>query len=242
MALTTWARIEPHAQTMDLDVGLAAEVADPLWLLLRQYQLGELTGDDAGAPVAIDVSATWSRFSRYRANVGSPAPQAVPLAGSSAPLEAMVEREPVIRLGADPRGTPWTAAVRAGRSLRRRLVSAGLTPVADALAADAATRFDAHPITDVVESYDDARYRALLAGRVIDGAKVLALVRGAGLPAAVVAGADPPVLTAVLDAWAAELDEEWGVSTASTDTFAPAWDSGAPRVRVLDRRAAAAGL
>ncbi len=32
------------------------------------------------------------------------------------------------------------------------------------------------------------------------------------------------MLTAVLDAWAAELDEEWGVSTASTDTFAPAWD------------------
>ena len=60
------ARIEPHARTTDLDAGLAAEVADPLWFLLRQLQLGELTGDDGGAPVAIDLSASYMVGDRWR--------------------------------------------------------------------------------------------------------------------------------------------------------------------------------
>lgn len=219
----TWGRVEPHAQTTDLDVGLAAEVADPLWLLLRQYQLGELTGDDAGSPVAIDVSASWSRFSRYRADGGDTPGDPLPITEHTGPLERLVESEPVIRLEADARGTPWTAAVRAGRSLRRRLVAAGMGAVADRLATDDGTTFTAEPVDDVVESFDDARYRALLAGRAIDGAKVLGLHRGAGLPAAVVAGTDPDRLATELDAWAGDLEQDWGVSDAAADRFSPAW-------------------
>jgi hypothetical protein len=219
----TWARIEPHAQTTDLDVGLAAEVADPLWLLLRQYQLGELTGDDAGSPVAVDVASSWSRFSRYRADGGDTPGEPQPITEHTGPLEQLVEGEPVIRLGADPRGTPWTAAVRAGRSLRRRLVAAGMGAVADRLATDAGTTFTADALADVVESVDDARYRALLANRTIDGAKVLTLTRGPGLPAAVVQGADPDALAAELTAWEAGLEQDWGVSDAADDRFSPAW-------------------
>jgi hypothetical protein len=223
MGFVTWARIEPHAQTTDIDVGLAAEVADPAWLLLRQFQLGELTGDDGGAPVAIDVAASWSQFSRYRAEGTSPPPDSMRLKTSTGPIEALVEREPVIRLGADARGTPWTAAVRAGRSLRRLLVAAGLAAIADNLATHHDTTFTADPIVNVVESFDDARYRALLAGHVIDGAKVLGLSRGARLPAAAIAGADPAALQAVLAAWAADLDEEWGISAVGAAAFSPAW-------------------
>jgi hypothetical protein len=219
----TWARVEPHARTTDLDVGLAAEVADPLWLLLRQYQLGELTGDDAGSPVAIDVASSWSRFSRYRADGAATPADPQPVTGQTGPLERLVESEPVIRLGADPRGTPWTAAVRAGRSLRRRLVAAGLGAVADRLASAASTTFTADAVDDVVESFDDARYRALLANRTVDGAKVLALVRGPGLPAAVVEGADADALGTVLTAWETDLVQEWGVSDADDDRFSPAW-------------------
>ena len=219
----TWGRVEPHAQTTDLDVGLAAEVADPLWLLLRQYQLGELTGDDAGSPVAIDVASSWSRFSRYRADGGDTPGDPLPITEHTGPVERLVESEPVIRLGGDARGTPWTAAVRAGRSLRRRLVAAGMDAVADRLATDGGTTFTADPVADVVESFDDARYRALLAGRAIDGAKVLDLHRGAGLPAAVVSGADPGRLATEMDAWAADLEQDWGVSDAAADRFSPAW-------------------
>ena len=45
MSVTTWTRIEPDILTgdpeKDLILGIAAELADPLWLLGRQWQMGE---------------------------------------------------------------------------------------------------------------------------------------------------------------------------------------------------------
>jgi hypothetical protein len=49
-------RLEPLPPYADLDAGFAAEVADPLWLLGRQWQLGEHHGEDAGTPVAVSVN------------------------------------------------------------------------------------------------------------------------------------------------------------------------------------------
>jgi hypothetical protein len=48
-------RLEPLAPFGDLQRGFATEVADPLWLLGRQWQLGEHVGEDAGTPVGVTV-------------------------------------------------------------------------------------------------------------------------------------------------------------------------------------------
>ncbi len=48
-----WSRLEPVPATGDLEPGLQAPLADPLWLLARQWQFGELHGDDAGSPVEV---------------------------------------------------------------------------------------------------------------------------------------------------------------------------------------------
>ncbi len=226
-ALTTWMRIEPHAQTTDLDAGLAAEVADPLWFLLRQLQLGELKGDDGGAPVAVDVQASWARFTRFRAEGPSAPPNAVRIGATTGPIEALVERERTIRV--DPGGATasdsWAASIRAGRALSRRLSAAGLGAVALRLATDGATTFAPAPATDDVEGPTDARYRALLAGRTIDAGRVLGLVRGAGLPAGVLDGlgqADRDLLAAELAAWASDVDAEWGIADA-VSAVAASW-------------------
>ena len=50
MSRTYFVRLEPRSTTGDLAPGLAARVADPLWLLGRQWQLGELLADDAPSP------------------------------------------------------------------------------------------------------------------------------------------------------------------------------------------------
>src|SRR4051794_15186658 len=134
--LPNWSRVEPHAFSSDIDAGLAAEVADPLWLVLRQWQMGELHGDDSGSPAAIDLSVSHTPFTRYRPASG----EAVPLDREAGPIEAMVEREPEIRLGG---WTPWSVAVRAGRRLSRILAENGLSEVAARFAGDARTRFDA---------------------------------------------------------------------------------------------------
>ena len=49
-------RLEPLPPHGDLQRGFATEVADPLWMLARQWQLGELAGEDAGAPVAVRMT------------------------------------------------------------------------------------------------------------------------------------------------------------------------------------------
>ncbi|GAA3169596.1 hypothetical protein [Nonomuraea salmonea] len=51
-----WNRIEGRPRTAAFDRALRAEVRDPLWLLTRQWQLGEFRGSDAGTA----VTATYS--------------------------------------------------------------------------------------------------------------------------------------------------------------------------------------
>jgi hypothetical protein len=45
-----WSRLEPRSRSKNFAEGLAARVADPLWLLARQWQFGEFAGADAGVP------------------------------------------------------------------------------------------------------------------------------------------------------------------------------------------------
>ena len=96
-SITTWQRLEPLPSSDDLDSGLRAEIADPLWLLARQRQFGEFRGDDAGSPdpgdagrperthLALPPRSTGSARRHPRGR----------LRRRSLPLEALAEREPV---------------------------------------------------------------------------------------------------------------------------------------------------
>jgi hypothetical protein len=206
--LTTWARLEPHAQTNDLEVGLAAQVADPLWLVARQLQLGEFRGDDAGSPVGLHVRASWSRLTRVRPGPW-PAGEALQEEGQrydpdGAPLEAVVEGEPTVPRPADP-STSWPARVHGGRSLEQALAAAGETgcaPVLRRLFPFAVP--DGLPAAGVAEQ----RYRAVFAGRVTDGVAVRLDLRdrGAPHPELLAAAVDGATATAVLAGWAAAAD------------------------------------
>ena len=72
--------------------GWRAEVADPLWLLGRQWQLLELRGEDAGSPVTVRVDGGTTPLARWQP-VGGRTEDVPP----GVPLEAVVERERVIR-------------------------------------------------------------------------------------------------------------------------------------------------
>ena len=50
-AITRWNRLVGRPRRHDFDRALHAEVRDALWMLSRQWQLGEFVGDDAGSPV-----------------------------------------------------------------------------------------------------------------------------------------------------------------------------------------------
>jgi hypothetical protein len=83
-----WNRIEgrPRA-TKNFDRALKAEVRDPLWLLSRQWQLGEFEGDDAGSPVLARLRLDTTRLTKYQADGHGPQPMP-----DEIPLEAQVEQ------------------------------------------------------------------------------------------------------------------------------------------------------
>jgi len=55
VSLPQWARLEARPRGTDLIDSLKAQVRDPLWLLCRQWQMGEFEGDDCGTPVYSDL-------------------------------------------------------------------------------------------------------------------------------------------------------------------------------------------
>jgi len=82
-----WNRLEGRPRTTDFDRALRAEVRDPLWMLTRQWQLGEFAGADAGSPVTATYSVATATPSRFRPAGGATGP--LP---TNRPLEAMAER------------------------------------------------------------------------------------------------------------------------------------------------------
>lgn len=159
-SVTVWTRLEPHPRDGSMQRSLQAQVRDPLWLLARQWQLGEFAGEDAGSPVQATMSVQSRPLTGYAPDGSGVAAGALDPALA---LEAHVERVPV------------TLNVRGAAQFGRRVenaIGAALPPVA-AQAAIAALRH-AYPIsaTAPADAAEDARGRAMratLAGRVLDG-------------------------------------------------------------------------
>jgi hypothetical protein len=113
-----YARLEPQPNDVDLQGGFASTVEDPYWLLARQWQMGELQGENASSPVFV-------HYDLRHAPIDCPA---APLDARLVPAEAIVESE------ADDW---WTMGrrIRVGRLLAPPASQAGI-PLDDALFAD----------------------------------------------------------------------------------------------------------
>ena len=62
-----WNRIEGRPRTHQFDKAMKAEVRDALWMLTRQWQMGEFEADDAGSPVFAKIHISTSELSQYQA-------------------------------------------------------------------------------------------------------------------------------------------------------------------------------
>ena len=89
-SLTLWNRIEGRPRTVNFERALRSEVRDALWMLTRQWQAGELRGEDAGSPVFARVHVATTRLNRVK--LGDSSAQDF---DDSVPLEAQVESLPI---------------------------------------------------------------------------------------------------------------------------------------------------
>ena len=63
--ITVWNRLEGRPRTERFDRALRAEIRDPLWMLTRQWQMGEFRGDEqAPQKIAAVVQAPAAQLAR----------------------------------------------------------------------------------------------------------------------------------------------------------------------------------
>lgn len=179
-SITTWSRLEPNVRGASQNETLKARIYDPLWLLARQWQVGELQGDDNGTPVSARLRAECAELTRYLPGGGAGAP--VRFDPKKIPLETFVEREEVhpkpgslVRL---------RVAVEAGQQFLRLMARA---PFGAKYHQGFLAAFPLPPRAEAAAAGVDGdalRFLDVVSGRVPDGVKVYAELRANPLPAA----------------------------------------------------------
>jgi hypothetical protein len=174
-SITTWSRLEPQTVAEDVAAGYAAPLHDPLWLLARQWQVGEFQGEDAGTPVIARWRAWVAPVRRYVAGRIPPETQLV--AGpydDSIPLETQVERQPLVQSATVAGLDGLRLAVDSGRHFLRLLqqqpISADYAGVLTAAYAVPALTENQRAVLDP----ETAAYADLVAGRALDGRRLRA--------------------------------------------------------------------
>jgi hypothetical protein len=166
-AVVTWNRLEGRARTAAFDGALRAEVRDALWMLCRQWQVGEFRGEPAGSAVLAGVQVDTARITRVAAGPGGAQPY-----DERVPLETRVEREPVpldlltrIRIGRH-----WLKLLHARTARDLRDVYLAQYPLGDPAAEEARAQLRS----------DQRAWQVLEAarGRVVDGGALLAAIGG----------------------------------------------------------------
>lgn len=195
-SVTIWNRIEPRARTNGLAGGLAARVHDPLWLLARQWQVGEFAGRDAGSPITTEVQWTTASFDRFASGTATSRPLDI-----NVPIETLIEREAVRPhqaaadlLQAAESGLQFFRLLDGASLGRLRPVYLEKYPLASPATADSGT----------------LGFASVVAGRALDGIQLradLARVAAGSLPALpALSTADAAAVRPLAAAWIAWYD------------------------------------
>lgn len=180
-SITSWTRLETDCRDADMQHTVAARVFDPLWMLTRQWQVGEFQGEDAGSPIMARTRAQSAMVSRV--HLGALAPdtptQAARYDSAQLPLEVMVERRTIRASGVTP-SRQLRLAVDAGLHFLRMLEQQPLSrSYRDAFIAVYPL---AMPAADEIAAADieTRRFVMMMTGRTVDARLLAAAFRTAG--------------------------------------------------------------
>ncbi len=96
----SWNRLEGRPRSHNFPRALRAEVRDSLWMLTRQWQMGEFEGDDAASPVFAKAHLKTTKLRKYQ-----PGEHQVQSFDDHMPLEAQVECRPLpMKIAGQPIG------------------------------------------------------------------------------------------------------------------------------------------
>lgn len=194
--MSDWRRLEGTNVDPEMTEGLSARIADPLWSLCRQWQVGEFHGEDAASPLLVAAEVDTIPLTRIRAG-GTTA-----RIGKDTTIESLVEAEAITDGRAAPR-----LRLESGQALLNRLrairrddavdVLVTVFPVPATMTAE---------LNDTLDPVGAARLR-LLARRSCDAVAVVRAWVGAGQDGSAIgviaALPDAATVGAMIDRWAA---------------------------------------
>ena len=173
--ITLWNRLEARPRTTNFNRALKAEVRDPLWMLTKQWQLGEFLGDDAGSPIFAKMYMGKTKLTKY-----VPANGTVQAFDESVPLEAKVERRR-LPFTAGPSMLSLDLRLQMGRHWLKLISTFGATIAADFIAKYKIALPDAEQQGDaMITAHKEAwqQFNAV-AGRCMDGAALYFYLKAA---------------------------------------------------------------
>ena len=88
--ITIWNRLEGRPRAENCERALKAEVRDPLWMLSRQWQMGEFQGEDAASAILAKVHINTTSLTKYQPGEGDAMQFDV-----AVPLEVKVENQKI---------------------------------------------------------------------------------------------------------------------------------------------------
>lgn len=113
-ALMLWEKIRPVPDNNSMSEALSGEIHDPLWLLARQWQLGEFNAEDAGTAAFAHIVTLSTPLQLFQAP------------GPSAPRKYDIQEKPINAVSEQvPASFDLSLSLEAGREWRRMLVQAG---------------------------------------------------------------------------------------------------------------------
>lgn len=165
--IVMWNRLEGRPRRDDFVRALRAEVRDPLWMLCKQWQVGEFQGDDAGSPVFAKVHIDTTRITRYQ-----PGDATAVDFDLETPLETTVERRAVNFFG-DKHLLSLDIRLAMGRQWLKLLAAEGFTAhAASFIVAYGFAEPDPTSRSDAFITAHAAVWQSVsaIAGRAMDGA------------------------------------------------------------------------
>jgi hypothetical protein len=159
-SVTTWTRLELGCRRDDWNESLRARMHDPAWMLARQWQTAEFSGEDAGSPIAAEIVYRTRRLDRMKRGA-----EGVQNLGADRPLEVEIERE----------GLPMTRRLAARLGLTFEAALAGRDDLRDAFRQALPMRWEGNEKDQASDRA--AGFMAAVSGRLTNASALLAGLR-----------------------------------------------------------------
>ncbi len=90
-----WKRLEPRTRENNFKQSIQCRISDAMWMLTRQWQMGEFKAEDAGSPSKVSLQTERTSITHFKPKAFQ-VPRLTNPINENIPLEAIVEQEKLI--------------------------------------------------------------------------------------------------------------------------------------------------